>query len=117
MANQKYKDLAARVEAAGDVLSLEMGELRDVNGSGKLGVHVVAGIVEELEGVGLGAWPANLPTDQWQKVRVFRKGTQVARIIAAVQKCDEENDKTLRRYADRDRAERTLRKIRELLDD
>jgi len=116
MSFDSYEDLAKAVDSHSHVLSCSMQELRDVHGAGRLGKHVAANISSELERRGLGHVPTELPVAQWDRVRIFRRGTGVARVIDAVHMCDEDNDEVLRQIGGGDASE-TLKKIRELVCD
>ncbi|MGO9699984.1 MAG: hypothetical protein ACLPX7_12065 [Xanthobacteraceae bacterium] len=116
MAMKNYDDLAKAVRDAGNVLSCDMGTLRDVHGAGKLGIHVVRNISEELERHGLGHYPEELPQDQWKYARIYKLGTPVARVIRAVTSPDEKSDKVLRDIGGGE-ANDVLKKIRELVCD
>lgn len=96
------------------VMTVDMGTLRDIHGAGKLGVHVVKNISEELELHGLGHYPEELPQDQWQNARIFRAGTPVAKVIRAVMSPDEKGDKILRDLGGGEASD-VLKKIRELV--
>jgi hypothetical protein len=111
-----YDDLAKAVRDTGNVMSCAMGTLRAIHGAGKLGVHVVQNISEQLEQHGLGHYPEELPQDQWQYARLYRLGTPVAKVIRAVMTPDEKNDKVLRDVGGSE-AQDILKKIRELVCD
>lgn len=109
-----YKELGELVEGNGDVLTIKMEQLRDVHGAGKLGVHVRAGISDNLRQHGLGHFPPELPNYQWDEVRVYKQGTPVGRLIEAVLAISTSNDDVIREMAGSD-ASATLVKIRELV--
>jgi hypothetical protein len=116
MSIKNYDDLAKAVRDAGNVLSCDMGTLRDIHGAGKLGIHVVRNISEELENHGLGHYPEELPQDQWKNARIYKLGTTVAKVIRAVVSPDEKSDKVLRDIGGGE-ANETLKRIRELVCD
>ena len=49
-----YEDISEAVAASQNVLTVTIGELRDVNGSGRLGPYVVEAISKSLAAKGLG---------------------------------------------------------------
>lgn len=116
MTISSWEDLISAVDAGGGFHTLTMGELRDAYGVGKLGIHVVKGISEKLAGLGFAHYPRELPQYQHERIRVFRMGVPVAKIIAAVLNVDEASDQILRSVKGSE-AEDTLRKIRELVCD
>jgi hypothetical protein len=95
-----YDDISKAVAASQDVLTVTIGELRDVNGSGRLGPYVVEAISKNLAAKGLGHYPTELPQEQWRKVRLFRLGSSIADLIGLVTNVDDEgNDAKLREFA------------------
>lgn len=84
MTPKTYEQLVADVEAQGSVATYSMAVLRDIEGAGKLGVHVRKSINQQLQAHGLDHLPEDLPLYQEQSVRIFRRGTQVHKVIDAV---------------------------------
>jgi len=113
---ERYAALRDEVKESGGVLAVNMGRLRDVHGAGKLGNIVVESIAEQLQGVGLGHSPKDLPTSQWKQVIVYRNGTSVAKLIDAIINVEEGSDAVIRQFAstEKDADRKVLRKIREL---
>lgn len=110
-----YDDISKAVSANDNVLTLTIGELRDVNGSGRLGPYVVEAISKNLAAKGLGHYPPELPQEQWRKVRLYRLGSAVADLIGIVTDVDDDNnDAKLREFAAND-AKATLDKIKQLV--
>ena len=111
-----YEALVKRVEENGGVLTVRMAELRDAHEAGKLGKHVRKGIADRLAGMGIGHYPQELPDSQHLSVRLYKLGSAVADIIAAVLEVDEngEGDGVLRSAAGSDAAE-TLKQVRALV--
>jgi hypothetical protein len=109
-----FDDLAKSVSAVGGVATVPMWQLRDLNGSGRLGPYVVEAISKELAARGLGHYPLELPQSQWEMVRVFRFGGTVAEIIDLVTKVDQTKDDRLREIASNDAAEK-LQLIRRIV--
>ena len=93
-----------------------MGTLRDIHGAGKLGIHVVRNISEELERHGLGHFPEELPQEQWKRARIYKLGTAVAKVIRAATSTDEKSDAVLRNIGGGE-ANDILKKVRELVCD
>lgn len=107
-------DVRADVESHGGVLTMKMGALRDAHGVRKLGVHVRTGISEALKGAGLAHLPDPLPGYQEDLVRVYKQGTQVARLIGAATAPSIELDDILRQAVGGEASD-ILAKIRELV--
>lgn len=94
----KFKNLdqvRSAVESNDGILSIEMGELRDAYGAGKLGVNVVSSISHELLAQGIKHWPPELPVKQWERVRLFKANTNLANIIELLNKFEDANDNRL----------------------
>jgi hypothetical protein len=109
------EELVQHVEENGGVATVEMGQLRDAYGSGRLGIHVRQGIADELAKVGLGYGPpGDLPDNQWKLVRLYRKGSPVGKLIEAAHDCSSDSDRVLREAAGGNAAQ-TLKEIRELV--
>lgn len=68
------------------------------------------------EGQGLGHYPETLPDRQWEPVRIYRRGTGVADLIAAVLEPSPENDGLIRAKAAGDEGD-VLNRIRALVCD
>lgn len=111
-----YNELVDLVTRNDGVVTCEMWQLRDVHGAGKLGVHVVTNISAELARRGLGHQPKILPQNQYDKARVYQRGSNVGNIIIAARSVSEEADEILRRASSND-ATSVLEKIRELVCD
>jgi hypothetical protein len=112
---KSYDAISKAVTESENVLTVTIGQLRDVNGSGRLGPYVVEAISKNLAAKGLGHYPPELPQEQWRKVRLFRLGSPIADLISLVMDVDDEsNDAKLREFA-ANGAKATLDKIRELV--
>jgi hypothetical protein len=96
---QTWDELRARVDQNGDVVTVTMGELRDIHRVGKLGRYVIDAISDRLHSVGLGHIPGGLKLNQDEQVRIFRHGTKVADICQAVVKPGQANDAKIRSAA------------------
>jgi hypothetical protein len=101
-----FDELGKAVSSEGGILTLPMWQLRDLNGSGRLGPYVVEAISKELAARGLGHFPSDLPQSQWDKVRVFRLGSTIAEIISLVINVDETKDDRLREITSNEAAEK-----------
>lgn len=83
------------VEKNGNVLTVNMESLREAHGSGKLGVHVRNEISQTLAGMGLGHVPQELPNNQRELVRLYKRGTPAGTIIDLVLTPGTQNDNSL----------------------
>ena len=111
-----YQDLSKEIDDAGGVCVKSMGQLRDVHGAGKLGSNVVASIAEKLAGVGLGHSPTDLPTSQFQRALIYRRGSAFARLIEAVNDPNEHSIEVLAEISGNSGgASETLQQIRDLV--
>ena len=88
--------VARRVREHGGVLSVNMGQLRDAVGAGKLGSNVVAEISNGLRERGIRHYPEKLPTYQHEVVRLYEAGSHVGRLVEAVLTPGQEGDDVLR---------------------
>lgn len=111
---KSYGELNQLVDKNGGVISCEMRFLRDAHGAGKLGINVIQNISEELDKLGLGHWPTELPQIQWQRARVYRKGSKIAQLYLAADQVDERHDAILRDLSESS-ADVTLKRIKELV--
>lgn len=114
MTIESYDKLNELVEETGGLLAVQMETLRDLHEAGRLGVHVIAGIQDKLASHGLGHFPESLPSSQDAFVRIYKKGTSMAKIVEAVLFPSELGDAVLRETANIDTEEK-LRQIRELV--
>jgi hypothetical protein len=65
-----YDQLVADVEAQGSLGTYPMAVLRDIEGAGKLGIHIRKTIQQQLRTHGLDHLPEELPAYQEQQVRI-----------------------------------------------
>ena len=100
-----FKELHEEVEKHQNVLTVTMAQLRDIYGTKRLGVHVCEEISRKLSGAGLGH-VQELEPDAWQKVRIYKLGTPVGRMLDAAYHPGEEGDAVLREIAESDANER-----------
>lgn len=108
-----YDQLISDVEAQG-VGIYAMGVLRDIEGAGKLGVHIRKRISEELRARGLDHIPADLPTNQDDHVRLFKRGSRLHRVVRAVLDPSSEGDSLLRSI-ENDEAREKIEQIERIL--
>lgn len=113
---ESYEKLADRVESSGSLLACEMEVLRELHEAGRLGVNVVRGISNKLAQHGLAHIPPELPTSQHEMIRIYKRGTPLARIVEAVLQPSEQGDERLREAANEETAEK-LQRVRELVCD
>ena len=59
-----------------------MQELRNWEGAGRLGMHVVRRIEHELEHAGIGHLPLTLPNDQAEFVVLYTNDSPAGRVLA-----------------------------------
>lgn len=83
MTEPTFDSLARRVDDD-TLIVVPMLELRDAYGAVRLGDTVVTEISKRLAQAGLGHFPDPLPTDKSENVRLFRQGTRIADLVAAV---------------------------------
>ena len=79
-----WDSIKSNVESNGNVQTVTMEELRDVQGVSKLGKHVLKSISSRLAGMGLGHIPQALPKSQHHPVRLYKRGTAVGDLIETV---------------------------------
>ena len=101
-----YDELSDLVTKSGNVLTVTMAELRDVNGSGRLGPYVVESISKALASRGIGHYPADLPQNQWESARLFRRGSAIADLYELLTNVNEDGDDKIREYTSDDAKER-----------
>jgi hypothetical protein len=87
-----WDDVKAQVEKNGNVWTTTMDELREANGSGKLGTWVREEISSRLAGVGLGHIPPELPTYSSNQVRLYKRGTIVGDLLEKILTPGAQND-------------------------
>ncbi len=88
-----FEGLAKRVDAAGGVLSVQMGELRDGLGAGRLDKGPIARIEATLDGAGLRSIPLDSSANTY--VLVYKTNSPIAKIIDSVSSYQEDADKAL----------------------
>lgn len=109
-----YEDLRNRVVSTQGLYLTTMDELKLAHGASKLGVNIRAGISDQLKSYGMGHLPAELPSYQWEEVRLYQLGTPLGNVIGAVIEPSEPGDQILLQVVDSD-AQQVLAQIRELV--
>ena len=109
------EDIRDSIDSADGVLTLQMVDVRDAHGAGRLGVHVRTNISKKLRSMGLDHYPDELPPWQDGQVRIYRQGSAIADLINAVLNPSMEHDEVLRTAVGGD-AQDILDTIRELVE-
>jgi hypothetical protein len=109
-----YEELRESVAVNGGLHTIEMGTLRDIQGAGRLGIHVRDAITRSLESHGMGHFPGELPANQYDDVRLYLLGSPIADIVKAVLSPSIKGDEALRTVANSE-AQEQLRQIREIV--
>jgi hypothetical protein len=113
-----YEELADAVDQNGGLIVADMGKLRDTHGAGKLGSIVVNAIHEQLESHGLGHAPAELPTYQYERAIIYRKGAPVGRVVDAVTRIGDRSESILKEAVGKNaQSSIIVQRIRELVCD
>lgn len=116
MTFQSLEELKQQIDESDSILSVEMRALRDAYGAGRLGVHVRSNISDDLAGLGLAHFPEELPDNQSEWVRVYKRGSQAAALIRAVTHPSTDADKQLRDLLS-ESANDKLKRIRAIVGD
>lgn len=98
-----FDALAEEVRSNGGVITVEASRLREAQGAGRLTQRINEEISEALRRRGLGHvpfWPEDLPTSQYQNVRVYDATSALGKIIEAAHTPGEDEDLTLREGID-----------------
>ena len=111
---KNYDELSVALSNSDNVLTVDMAELRDVNGSGRLGPYVVDAISNELAAKGIGHYPEVLPQLGWEKARLYRLGSPVADLYRLLTEVSDDHDERLREFG-ADDAKRKLDQIRQIV--
>lgn len=114
MSDLTYEALNREVDDEG-IYVVTMDQLRKLHNAPRLGEIVAANISQKLLSEGLGHIPTTLPVDRKAEVRVFRNGTRLSRLVAAVDSPSPEGDELLLSVV-RDEAADTVARIRELIE-
>lgn len=112
-----YNDVAEKVDDNDGVISIGMDVLKRVHGVDRLGRIVRENISENLNGRGLGHYPKEgLPSSQYDDVRIYRRNSQIGKLIEAVTEPGESEDELIRGMVDSG-TEQTIERIQELVCD
>jgi hypothetical protein len=111
-----YAQMLVELDEKSGVMTVDMGRLRDMQGAGKLGVYVIGGIKQALESHGIGHYPQELPKNQYDQVRLYKKGTALAKFIESTTTVGEDHDEYIRDNINNN-SQAVLQKIRELVCD
>jgi hypothetical protein len=115
-------EVSQRLDEAEGIATFELTELKALGGIGRLGRRIREQMQEAFDSAEIGYFPSPLPASDTQRVRLYRLGSKVERLIMAVVTVDEENDLKLRRFArggaplDASGEREALQKIRRILD-
>ncbi len=104
-----------QVKSDGGARAYKMETLRKAAGYGKLGKYVVIEISNHLRRRGLGHAPEPLPADSWATVLVYELGSDIEKLVNAVNSPSDDGAAFIRSFANQDAAE-SLERIRALLD-
>jgi hypothetical protein len=91
-----WEEIKSLVEENDNVLTISMNELKEAVGKDRLGIHVRSEISKTLAGMGLGHIPSELPSNQHDSVRLYKRGTPAGDLIEVVMAPSESNDRKLR---------------------
>lgn len=108
--------LSDEVDKSDGIVAKQMYDLRTSLGWGRLGSGVIVQIHDQLAGKGLGHAPDPLPLDQGSMILIYRLGSEVAKLVQAVQRPSNRGADDLRAAATRGGAE-VLAQIKALVCD
>lgn len=86
--------------ASDGVYRVPMLVLRHIHGTARLGRLVCKAISDQLATAGLGHIPEDLPSEQWQEIRIFLADSPLASVVDAVVNPSAAGDEVLRLVAD-----------------
>jgi hypothetical protein len=90
-----WSEIKEKVEANDNILTIPMTDLKEAVGKDKLGVHVRSEISRTLAGMGLGHIPQDLPKNQNEYARLYKRGTVAGELIETVLCPGEPKDRKL----------------------
>jgi hypothetical protein len=114
---ETFDEIKAAVDASGGVITLAAWQLREAVGAGRLTERINGKISEELAARALGHVPIDtrdMPTNQYEHVRVYDKTTTLGKVIEAAHSPGEQHDTRLRE-AINEEAANLLEQIRSLV--
>jgi hypothetical protein len=111
----KFDEIKDQVQADDGVRAYRMETLRNAAGYGKLGKYVVVEISDHLRRRGLGHAPDPLPSDSWATVLVYELGSDVEKLVNAINSPSTEGATFVRSFANQDAAQ-VLTQIRALVE-
>ncbi len=92
-----WNDLVTLLDKHKGVCVVTMEALRDIDGYGRLGGTVRAGIAKKLQSMGIGTFAGeNLPSDAAANVVLFRMGTAAAELVNVIQNASEDDSWRIR---------------------
>lgn len=112
-----WDQIKANVEENDNVLTVSMNDLKEAAQKDRLGVHVRSEISRTLAGIGLGHIPREIPTNQHDSIRLYKRGTPAGDLIEQVLSPGESNDRLVRDRLSNDQANyaNIIEQIRELV--
>ena len=110
-----YENLTNLVNEHDGLVTCYMASLRDSHGVGKLGIHVVANISDELAKRGLEHFPNDLPVNGGEPVRVFRSGTTVSKLFKSINSPHENDSNKFIQEICAESANQKMKKIKEIV--
>lgn len=90
-----WDELRTTVEQKGNILTVNMDDLKNLQNVKKLGKNVCKDISESLKREGIFHVPEELPTHKDDKVRLYRKDTKIGKLIESVIVPGKKNDEYL----------------------
>src|SRR4051794_31627487 len=108
-----FDDINSQVNDDGGITTVKMAVLRDAAGWERLTERAVSDIEDHLRQRGLGVFPAP-SIDRFEAVRIYRLGTPLGRVVAAVLTPTLEGDELLKEVGG-NRASELLTRIRDLV--
>jgi hypothetical protein len=111
-----YDELSDHVAENQGLLKVQMSLLRDLEGAGRLGKLIRDKIHGNLLAAQMGHLPVELPNDQWDYVRIYRRDFPIGNVIEAILNPNDAGDKLLRNLSGKE-AEKKLSELRVLLEE
>jgi hypothetical protein len=108
-----FDDINNQVDDDGGITSVQMANLRDAAGWERLTERALGNIEDHLRQRGLGVFP-ELSGNRYEDVRIYRLGTPLGRLVAAVLTPTLDGDELLKEIGN-NRASELLTKVRDLV--